>query len=210
MVVDPRSERKQTNQTRMSFTAFIHSSQNSLVMSTNLSKLMRQFIQFCTILTLTYLQKHIVSLRQNHENEKRKTWKGGKPIAKLFIGLDMWKAEISASLSGETWTFGPAVCTLLSQRAQAFCSLIHSIHPSIHLSISPFSLIKAGDRLKDTPKQNMALTVDRFAQVLIFPPNHPECTVVTNCIHQTVYQHGEMPKLISPGHNTELRPYITT
>lgn len=115
--------------------------------------------------------------------------KGRKPISELFTGLDMWKAEISLSLSGETRTLGPAVCTLLSQRAQAFCSLIHPIHPASH-PFSPFSLIKAGDRLKDTPKQNMALTVDQFAQVLILPPTHgglkpTEHTIVTSCIHQT-------------------------
>lgn len=107
----------------------------------------------------------------------------------MFIGLDMRKAEISASLNGETRTPGPAVCTLLSQRPQAFCALVHSIHPFIHPFLI-FSLIKPSDRLKVTPKLNMALTAPWFAEVPVSSSMHEN----RNKLHQsknTIMKNGQ-------------------
>lgn len=62
--------------------------------------------------------------------------------AKSFIALDLKRVEISASLSGETRTDGPAVRRLPSHSAHR-----HTRFPPLSYSIHPLCPTEAGDRL---------------------------------------------------------------
>lgn len=62
--------------------------------------------------------------------------------AKSFIALDLQRVEISASLSGETRTDGPAVRRLPSHSAYR-----HTRFPPLSYSIHPLCSKEAGDRL---------------------------------------------------------------
>jgi len=64
--------------------------------------------------------------------------------AKSFIALDLQRAEISASLSGETRTNGPAVRRLPSHSVYR-----HTRFPPLSYSIHPLCPTEAGDRLEE-------------------------------------------------------------
>lgn len=64
--------------------------------------------------------------------------------AKSFIALDLQRVEISASLSGETRTNGPAVRRLPSHSAYR-----HTRFPPLSYSIHPLCPTEAGDRLEE-------------------------------------------------------------